>query len=113
MTDTVSRRTEPDTESGTSASQEQVVVCVAMIRLQQIVIDVLDRYFGTYPVDTHGFELEHDQCTGRVLRQRLVDAQRNLLVSPHRTGNAVGGEELLSHVHGTAILRTEPLHWFS
>jgi hypothetical protein len=47
MTNPVPGRAEPDTESFASTLQEQVVVGVAMIRLQQIVIDVLDRYFGT------------------------------------------------------------------
>ena len=60
-----------------------MVVGVLEILLNDVVIDILDADLGLDPIQLHRFELQHDQCASRVLRQRLVDANSDFLTRLH------------------------------
>ena len=55
-------------------SREEVIVGVPEVLLDEVVIDVLRRELGSYALEAHGFELQHHERPGRVLRERLIDA---------------------------------------
>jgi hypothetical protein len=59
--------------------EKDVLVGILVIRLHQVVVDVLDRELGPDPVEAQRLELEHHQRAVGVLGERLVDAQGDLL----------------------------------
>ena len=69
----------PEAETLARAAQEEMVVGVLVIGLDDIVVDILYADLGLHPIQVRGFELQHHQCTGGVLRQRLVDANPDFL----------------------------------
>ena len=61
-------------------------------------IDVLDADLGLDPIEAHRLEFQHDQCTGRVLRQCLVDTDPNFLAGLHLTVHQMRLNQLLSNI---------------
>ena len=55
-----------------------MVVGIAEVGLDQVVVHVLRRQLGPHAVEVHGLELQHHEGPGGVLRQRLVDPDRDL-----------------------------------
>lgn len=83
MADAVARSRIPHAEFFAGRLQEDVIVRVFVVRLQEIVIDVLHGTFRSHALDAHGFEFEHHERTGGVLRQGLVDADADLAAGLH------------------------------
>ena len=79
-----------------------VVVGVFKPRLQGIVVNVGDRELGLHLLRAHGFQLQIRHGTGRVLRQGLVDPDRDLLPDAHLARDEMLPDDLpcecLSHV---------------
>ena len=71
-----------------------MVVRVSVVRLQQVVVDVLCRELGLHSIDSHGLQLQHHQRSGRVLGERLVDPKRDLRARTHLTIDEVRCDEL-------------------
>ena len=65
-----------------------------------------DRQLGLDPVEAHRLELQHDQRAGGVLRERLVDPQRDLAAGRHVAVDQVRLDQLLRNVpsHATGSL---------
>ena len=74
-----------------------MVVGILEVFLNQVVVDVLDRQLGLAPVQTHRLEFQHDQCAGRILRQRLINPQTDLLAGLHRARDEVRLDQLLRY----------------
>jgi hypothetical protein len=55
-----------------------MIVGIAKVRLQQVVIDVLRRQLRPHLRNVERLELQHHHRAGRVLRERLVDLERDL-----------------------------------
>src|SRR6266536_2288692 len=79
VADAVARPREPDAVLGGERLQEQVVVGVAMVELQHVVVDVLHREVDLHLLKPECLELHAGHRAGRVLQQRLVDPERDLL----------------------------------
>ena len=96
----------PEPEALARAVQEEVVVRVAVVGLEQVVVDVLGRELGADVVETHRLELEHHHRPGRVLGERLVDAEADLGAGDHLALDQVTGDQLLRDVlsHGVIHL---------
>ena len=108
MADAVAGPGEPDAEALAGGVQEEVVVGVAVVGLEEVVVDVLRRQLGPDPIEVHGLELEHDRGARGVLGQGLVDANADLLPRRHLAFDEVVFDQLLSDVpaHGVhAICR--------
>jgi hypothetical protein len=88
----------PDAEAAAGAAQEQVVVGVAVVRLQQVVVDVLCRQLGLDSVELHRLELEHHHGARRVLGQRVVDPDRDLFARSHLAIDEVAADQLVRDV---------------
>ncbi len=69
---------EPQTEPETGGAEKIVVFRVLAVVLQEVVVDVLDGHFGACAVEPQGLQLKHDQGSGRVLGQGLVNMQTDL-----------------------------------
>jgi hypothetical protein len=106
VTHPVPRAAVPDPEAATRALQEEVVVRVLVIRLNQIVVDILHRHLGLDAVEIHRLQLEHDQRTRGVLRQRLIDPDPDLAPGRHLARDEVGLDELVGYGlgHGSILL---------
>ena len=83
MTDAVAGTREINTVFGGHRLQETVVVGIFKAGLQHIVVNVADRDIGAHARDADGLELEVGHCPRRILRQRLVYADRNLFTGGH------------------------------
>ena len=101
----VARLAVPEAEALARAVQEEVVVGVAVVGLQQVVVDVLGRELGADVIQTHRLELEHDHRAGRVLRERLVDPDPDLLTGDRLALDQVAGDQLLRDVLAHGVIR--------
>ena len=63
-----------------------MILGVLLVGLQQVVVDVLHADLGARPIQSERFQLLHHQRARRVLGQRLVDANRDLLPRRHLAG---------------------------
>ena len=97
----------PEAEALARAVQEEVVVRVAVVGLEQVVVDVLRGQLGADVVEPHRLELEHDHRPGRVLRERLVDPDPDLPPGDSLTLDEMAGDQLLRDVlaHGAPVTR--------
>ena len=77
-----------------------MIIGIAKIGLQQLVIDVAHRQLGAHARHAHGLELQVTQCAKGILRQGLIDAQRDLRPRRHVAADQVGFDELVSQIHG-------------
>ena len=60
-----------------------VVIRILEAGLQGIVVNVGDRTLGLDLIDAHRLKLEISHRTGRILRERLVDPEADLLPHDH------------------------------
>ena len=90
MADPVARPREPEAVARGHPLQETVIVGVLEVDLEDVVIDVDNRGFDLYAIDLEELELHAGHRSGRVLREGLVDAERDLLA-----GNEVAALEVL------------------
>lgn len=76
----------------------------SVILLDQIMVDVLDAYLGTDPVQHHGFQFQHHQCAGGILSERLIDRDTDFLSRRHRAAREMRLDQLAReiHIHGLA-----------
>jgi hypothetical protein len=81
--DAVAGLGKPYPEPLAGRAEEFVVGGVLVVGLQQVVVDVLHRYFGARPVEAKGLQLEHHHRSGGVLGERLVDVQGDLVTGRH------------------------------
>ena len=56
-----------------------MLVGTHVVRLDQIMINVLRRQADADPIEAHGLELQHGERAEHVLQQHLIDGQRDLL----------------------------------
>ena len=75
--------------------QIAVVVAVLKAALEGVVIDVGDAHFRFHSGNTHGLEFQIGHGAGGVLRQGLVDAQRDLAAGGHVPGDQMGRNDFL------------------
>ena len=94
----VARPAVPDTETLTGTLQKDVIVRVSVIRLDQIVVHVLNRKLRLDPVKVESFQREHDERARCVLGQRLVDLEADPCPGPQFSVREVRGNELLREV---------------
>lgn len=76
------------------ALQKKVVVGVLEVRLHQVVVNILCRYFGFYLRQAESFELQHHHGTGGALAQGLVDLQLYRFASLHTTTEQMPHDQL-------------------
>jgi len=69
----------PQTKAVAGAAQKPVVVWILVVRLDQIVIDILDAELGAHAIQTHCLQFQHHERTRGVLSQRLIDTQPNFI----------------------------------
>src|SRR5262245_62706903 len=69
----------PQTEALAGAAQKPMVVWILVIRLDQVVIDILDAELGAHAIQTHCLQFQHHERTRGVLSQRLIDTQPNFI----------------------------------
>ena len=106
----ISRPGIPHAETLARAAQEQVVIGILVIRLDDVVVDVLDADLGLHPIQAHGFELQHHQCASRILGQRLIDANPDFFARLHVAVHQMRPDQFLRNIraHGrtpiTALL---------
>ncbi len=93
----------PDTEAP-GAVQEEVVVQILVVFLDEVVIYVLGRQLCLDTVETHRLELQHHQRSGRILGERLVDADPDLPTGDHLTLYEMGLNELACDVASHTVL---------
>ena len=79
VADSVARPREPEPVARGHRLQEPVVVRVLEVDLEDVVVDVDDGRLDLDAVDLEQLELHAGHRPGGVLRERLVDAQRDLL----------------------------------
>ena len=89
MADAGPGRAEPQAEPLAGTAQKQVIVRVAVVGLQQVVVNVLRGQFSFDLAKPHGLQLEHNQGTGCILGQRLIDVQPDFLAGLHRSRHQV------------------------
>src|SRR5215468_10964337 len=102
MADAVARTRVPDSEAAASALQEEMVLCVQIIDLQKVMIDILRAELGTTPVEVHRFQRQHDQRSRGVLRERLVDPDRDRRTRTRVAIEEMRRDQLLGDVPGHA-----------
>ena len=110
VADPVARPGEPESKALARAVEEDVVVGVAEVGLQEVVVDVLHRDLRAHPVQVHGLQLEHDDGSGGVLGERLVDAEPDLGTRRHLPLDQVVSDQLLGD---TAVSRYRAAHGVS
>ncbi len=75
-----------------------MVVGVLVVRLDDVVVDVLDANLGLHPIQAHRLQLKHHQRAGGVLGQGLVDPEPNRGAGRHLTLDQMAFNEFLSDV---------------
>ena len=85
-----------------------VVVRVFKAGLQRVVVDVGHAQLGLYARDAHRLELEIGHRAGRVLRERLVNAQGDLAAGGHVAAQQMCADDFLSQclTHGDPSFRS-------
>ena len=84
MTDAVSRPRKIKTVFFGDALQITVIVHIFKIGLQRVMIDVRNGEFRFDARNADRFELEISHRSRRILRQRLIDADCDIVTSPYR-----------------------------
>ena len=79
MADAVAGPAEPDAEPRQALRRKRWSSAFLKVGLEQVVIDVLGRELGPDARRLHGLEFQHHHRAGRILRQRLIDRQPDLL----------------------------------
>ena len=75
-----------------------MIVRVQMVNLEQVVIDILRAELRTNPIEADCLQRQHHQRAGCILRERLIDADRDGLTRAHRSVNEVGRDQLLGDI---------------
>ncbi len=75
-----------------------MIVGVQIVDLQEIVIDILDADLRPYAVEAKRLQGQHDEGAGGVLRERLVDLERDRRARAQRTIDEVSCDQLLGNV---------------
>ena len=78
MADAVAGAREPQSVPRRDALEIAVVVHVLEVFLERVVVDIGNGEFGFDPVEPDRFELEIGHGAGSVLRQRLIDSDRDI-----------------------------------
>jgi hypothetical protein len=92
MADAVARRAVPDAVAVARTAQKRVIVSVLVILLQEVVVDILNRTVDPNAIEVERLQQQHHQCSGRILRQRLIDREPYLLAG---AGRLVGVQPML------------------
>jgi hypothetical protein len=89
--------------------EKPVIVGILEIRVQDIVVHVLDRQFYFNGGKPQCFEFEHGEGTGRVLKQGMVDCDADLLARHEFALDEMITEYLLNKVSFQDIAIERPL----
>ena len=108
MADAVAGTREPDAVLCGHGLQIAVVVRVFKAGLQRVVVDVGHAQLGLYARDAHRLKLEIGHRAGRVLRERLVNAQGDLAAGGHVAVQQMCADDFLSQclTHGDPSFRS-------
>ncbi|EQD23940.1 MAG: hypothetical protein D084_Lepto4C00659G0001 [Leptospirillum sp. Group IV 'UBA BS'] len=98
MADPVSRARKHNPVSGCNRLEVTMVIRIFEPGLQHIMVDIGDGQLGLDMIETQGFKLEVGHRPSRILRQRLVNLDRNFLSGDHFSGNQVVLDDFLSQV---------------
>jgi hypothetical protein len=109
MADAVAGARIPQTEAATGALQEEMIVSVQVVDLQQVVIDILSAALGARSIQADRLQRQHHQRAGRILCERLINADRDGLARTHLAVYEMGRDQLLGdilwHLHSLSGLR--------
>ena len=95
MADAVAGAGEVDAVLFTHRLDIAVVVGVLKAGLQGVVVDIGHAALGAHAGDTHRLEFEIGHSTGGILRQRLIDLQRDLGAGNHLAADQMVTDNLL------------------
>src|SRR5246500_5319009 len=83
MADAIAGPAIPDPEPLTCSQKEKMIVGILMVLLNEIVVNILAGQFRSCAVQSHRLQFEHHESPGRILCQRLVDANPDFLSYRH------------------------------
>ena len=108
MADAVAGAREPDAVLCGHGLEVAVVVRVFKAGLQRVVVDIGHAQLGLDARDAHRLELEIGHRAGRVLRERLVNAQGDLAAGGHVAVQQMCADDFLSQclTHGDPSFRS-------
>ena len=72
-------------------------------------VDILDADLRPHAVEAERFQSQHDEGAGSVLRERLIDLERDRRARAQRTIDEVSGDQLLRDVQRHRIRSREML----
>ena len=98
MGDSVAGLGEPQAVALGRRLEEQVVLRVLLIRLEEVVVDVLDGQLCAHAVQSQCFEFEHHHRARGVLGECLIDGQTDLVARLRRPFHQMRADEFLSDV---------------
>jgi len=75
-----------------------MIVRVQMVNLEQVVIDILRAELGADALEPDRLQRQHYQRTGCILRQGLIDADRNRLAGAHLAINEMRRNQFLGNI---------------
>ena len=77
-----------------------MIIGIPEIGLQKIVIDILNCRFNFDMIDIHRLQLKHDQRSGGILLEDLVNPQAYFASGIHLSGEEMGFNEFMGYIHG-------------
>lgn len=88
-----------------------MIVRVQIVDLQKVMIDILNADLGFHPVERHSLQRQHRQGSGGVLREGLIDSQRNRRAAASPAVDEMRVDQFLADVlgHGGDTLRSSPV----
>ncbi len=104
VTDTVARLGKADAVFFGNTLDIHMIVRVLKTGLQRVVVDVGDRQLGFHPLQADRLELQVGHRSGRILRQRLVDADGDFLSGFHAAGQQVICDDFLGQGHSHVVV---------
>src|SRR5262249_8207939 len=73
MADAVSRTAVPDAEAAAGGTQKEVLFAIQIIRLEEIMVDILGGDADLHALGAHRFKFQHDEHSQHVLWEYLID----------------------------------------
>ncbi len=104
MADAVARLGKADAVFFGNTLDIHMIVRVLKTGLQRVVVDVSDRQLGFHPLQADRLELQVGHRSGRILRQRLVDADRDFLSGFHAAGQQMLCNNFLGQGHSHVVV---------
>jgi hypothetical protein len=75
-----------------------VIVSIQVVDLQKVMINVLHADLSGHPIDADGFQRQHGESAGGVLRERLIDVKGDRRAHVHRAADEVRRDQFLGNI---------------